>query len=73
MIETGPDGVRPATDHHTQRTARFQKKKSDDESPQSKQATSTKRDTRAINVLYTAVSTVVRFILSPHFNNNPDG
>jgi hypothetical protein len=34
MIETGPGGGRPATDHNTQRTAWFQKMKSDGEPPQ---------------------------------------
>jgi hypothetical protein len=48
MIEIGPGGERPATDHNTQPTAWFRKMKSDDEPPQSKQATSKKRDTRAI-------------------------
>lgn len=51
MIETGPGGERPATDHNTQRMAWFQKMKSDDQPPQSKQVTRKKLDTRAINVL----------------------
>jgi len=51
---------RPATDHNTQRTALFQKMKSDYEPPPSKQATSTKRDTWANQCTYTAAETVVK-------------
>jgi hypothetical protein len=73
MIETEPGDERLATDHNIQRTVWFQKMKSDYEPPQSKQAASKKRDTRAINVTYTAAETGVKFNLSSHCNNNADG
>jgi len=53
MIETAPGGERPTTDHNNQRTALFQKMKSDEKPPPSKQA-------KAKNVIHEQINVLIR-------------